>query len=134
FFIEGNVVNNGTLNATTAGVRLYNAASSAQTYSGTGTFTAAAQSFELDNANGLTLSTTNQIPTLRVILFNGSITGAGKLTMGNAGATAGTIQIGNTTTPTAAGTFDASPTFNLGTGGEVINYLRTTADRNTGPE
>jgi Fibronectin type III domain/FG-GAP-like repeat len=134
FFIEGNVVNNGTLTATGASVRLYNSAPGAQTYSGTGTFTAPITSFELDNLNGLTLSTTNQIPTLRVILFNGGITGAGKLTLGNGGATAGTFQIGNTTTPTAAGTLDAAPTFNLGTGGEVINYLRTTTDRNTGPE
>ena len=134
FFIEGNVVNNGTFTATGASVRLYNSAPGVQTYSGNGTFTAPITSFELDNVNGLTLSTTNQIPTLRVILFNGGITGAGKLTLGNGGATAGTVQIGNTTTPTAAGTLDAAPTFNLGTGGEVINYLRTTIDRNTGFE
>jgi hypothetical protein len=134
FFIEGNVVNNGTLTATGASVRLYNSASSAQTYSGNGTFTAPITSFELDNANGLTITTTNQIPTARIILFTGSITGANKLTLGNGGATTGTVQIGNTTTATAAGTFDQSLTFNLGTGGEVVSYLRTGADRSTGGE
>jgi hypothetical protein len=132
FFIEGNVVNNGTLNATTAGCRLYNAASGAQTYSGGGTFTAAAQSIELDNANGLTLSTTNQIPTLRVILFTGGVTGAGKLTIGNGAG--GTVQIGNGAAATAAGTFDVSPTYNLGGTGETLFLLRTGADRNTGFE
>src|SRR2546423_217158 len=134
FFIQGNVVNDGTLTATGASVRLYNGGSSAQTYSGNGTFTAPVTSFELDNANGLTITTTNQIPTARVILFTGSFTGANKITLGNGGATTGTVLIGNGTTPTAAGSFDVPLTFNLGTGGEVVSYLRTTASRATGGE
>jgi len=91
-------------------------------------------SFELDNPLGLTLTPTNQVVTNRVIIFSGSFTNANKITLGNGGATTGTVQIGNTTTPTASGVFDVAPTFNLGTGGEVVSYLRTTTARTTGPE
>jgi hypothetical protein len=135
FFMEGTTVtNNGTLTATNVNKRLYWAGSTAQTYTGTGVVTAPLNSFEVDNALGVALSSTNQVPVTRIILFTGGITGANKFTLGNGGATSGTIQIGNGAAPTAAGTFDAAPTFNLGTGGEIIFYLRTTADRNTGPE
>jgi hypothetical protein len=67
-------------------------------------------------------------------LFSGSLTNSNKITLGNGGSTTGVVQIGNTTTPTAAGTFDVPFTFNLGTGGQTISYLRTTATRTTGPE
>lgn len=135
FLITGNVINNGTMTSSGASSRLYHLGNgSAQTYSGAGTFTAPLNSFDLDNPLGLTFSTTNQVPTTRIILFSGSFTNSNKFTLGNGGATTGTVQIGNTTTPTAAGTFDLAPTFNLGTGGEVISYLRTTNAYTTGPE
>ena len=108
--------------------------SAAQTYAGTGTTTAPLANFEVDNALGLTLSSTNNVIASRVILFTGSVTNANKITLGNGGSTTGTVQIGNTTTPTAAGSFDVPLTFNLGSGGEVISYLRTTSSRSTGGE
>ncbi len=135
FLETGNVTNNGTLTSTGASSRYYNLGNgSAQTLSGTGVFTAPMTTFELDNPLGLTLTTTNQAVTNIIRLFNGSFTNANKLTLGSGGATTGTVQIGNTTTPTAAGTFDVAPTFNLGTGGQVIAYLRTTLTRTMGPE
>ena len=70
----------------------------------------------------------------RTIIFTGNILNSSKLTLGDGGATLNPVQIGNTTTPTAAGAFDVAPTFDLGTGGEQISYLRTTASRSTGPE
>ena len=135
-FFVGNVTNDGTFTSTTAGNRVYNtgALGIATTWSGTGTFTPGIPSFEVDNALGVTLSTTNQIPANRIIVFNGAFTNCNKFTLGNGGTTTGIIQIGNTTTPTNAGVFDAAPTFNLGTGGQVISYLRTTLSRTTGPE
>src|SRR5205807_8465867 len=130
-----NMTNNGPLASTGASSRYYHPTNgSAQTDSGSGTWTAPMSSYDVDNSLGLTLTTSNQVTTTRVILFTGNITGANKLTLGNGGSTTATVQIGNTTTNTAAGTFDAAPTFNLGTGGEVISYLRTGADRSTGPE
>ena len=135
FLMAGNMVNNGTLTATGASSRYYHLGNGvAQTYSGSGVTTAPMTSFELDNPLGLTLSSSTQVITARVILFTGSVTGSGKITLGNGAATTGTIQIGNTTTPTIAGTFDAPLTFNLGSGGEVISYLRTGGSRTTGGE
>jgi Domain of unknown function (DUF4214)/G8 domain len=136
FLVESpTVTNNGTLTATGASSRYYHLGNGvAQTYTGTGVVTAPMTSFELDNALGLTLTPTNQVITARVILFTGSFTNANKITLGNGGATTGTVQIGNTTTPTNAGVFDLAPTFNLGTGGQIISYLRTTTARATGPE
>ncbi len=134
FFMQGNVVNDGTINGTGASLRLYNSATAPQTYSGNGTFTAPLTSFEMSNVNGVTLTMTNQQVVGRVILFDGGITGANKITLGNGGATTGVVQIGNTTTPTSCGTLDAPFTFNLGTGGEAVSYLRCTAARSTGGE
>ena len=108
--------------------------SSAQTYTGSGVMTAPTYSLNVDNSLGVNITATNQQVVGRVILFTGNLTGCGKLTLGNGGTTAGTIQIGNTTTPTLAGTFVAPFTFNLGTGGEVISYLRTGSSRTTGGE
>ena len=126
--------NNGTLSGTTAASGLYFFGSSAQTYTGSGVVTAPLSSFEVDNAAGLTLTSANQVASARIILYTGNITNANKLTLGNGGTTAGTLQIGSTGTGTAAGSFDVAPTFNLGSGGQILLYLRTTASRTTGPE
>ena len=69
----------------------------------------------------------------RVIIFGGSFVNANKITLGNGGNA--TVQIGNTTTPTAGGTFDVAPGFNLGaTGVQNISYLRTANAKVVGPE
>jgi hypothetical protein len=90
-------------------------------------------SWETQNAN-VTMSQLAQLTARRIIIFTGNILNSSKLTLGDGSATLNPIQIGNTTTPTAAGAFDVAPTFNLGTGGEHLAYLRTTASRSTGVE
>ena len=129
--------NNGTLTHNGASSRTYFFGAGAlapQTYTGSGTVTPAT-SWDFDNALGVTLdASVSNIITNRVILFAGNINNSSKLTIGNGGTTAATIQIGNTTTPTLAGVFDSTPTFNAGTGGHVYSYLRTGASRVTGPE
>jgi len=137
FLMNGTTVtNNGTIT--------HNGASSSFTwflttspvsYTGTGTVTAPMTSFNMQADQGLTIDPASpNIPVAALRMFTGNITNANKLTLGNGGATTGTVQIGNTTTPTNAGTLDVAPTFNLGTGGEVVSYLRTTLTRSTGPE
>ncbi len=104
-------------------------------YTGNGTVTAPMTNMAIQADMGLTFSPASPNVVVGAIrLFSGSVTNANKITLGNGGATTGIVQIGNTTTPTAAGTFDVSFTFNLGTGGQTLSYLRTTAARATGPE
>ncbi|MDY0083283.1 MAG: choice-of-anchor D domain-containing protein, partial [Ignavibacteriaceae bacterium] len=105
-----------------------------QSITGSGVFTAPMTSFEVQNEDNVALSNTNNIIANRVILFVGGVTGSSRLTLGNGGATTGILQLGNTTTPTLAGGFDEPLTFNLGTGGQTISYLRTGAPRTTGNE
>ncbi|MEP7074790.1 MAG: hypothetical protein ABI878_03185 [Acidobacteriota bacterium] len=130
------VSNNGTLTGTTAGSRLYFLGTgAAQTYLGSGVVTPGLASFDVDNALGVTIDPgVSQIVVLRMILFTGTLHNTNKLTLGNGGTTSGIVQIGNTTTPTAAGVFDTAPVFNIGTGGQAVSYLRTTIGRTTGPE
>ena len=137
--IGGNVTNNGIIDGSVASSRLYFAGSSPQQYSGTGvagTVALPLQSVDFDSTGGVTFNagTTNNLITSRIIIFTGNITNANKLTLGVGGTSIGTVQIGNTTTATNAGAFDVAPTFNLGSGGEVISYLRTTNARTTGGE
>ena len=132
-------VNNGTVSGSTAGSRLYFANANPLTYSGTGitgTTAAPIAAVDFDAPGSVTFDVgmTNNVITNVVRLFTGNVTGANKITLGSGGATTGTVQIGNTTTPTAAGTFDVPLTFNLGTGGETVSYLRTTGNRTTGGE
>lgn len=144
-FNTGNVVflfygttltNNGTLTATGASSNFvwFNDANPVS-YTGTGTVTAPMTAMSSQAPMGLTIDPASpNIVVARFSLFYGNVTNANKLTLGNGGATTGTIQIGNTTTATPAGTFDVPLTFNLGSGGQVISYLRTTASRTTGGE
>lgn len=105
------------------------------TYTGSGNVTAPLTALAVQATQGFTIdSATSGITVNAVRLFFGSVINANKLTIGNGGATTATIQIGNTTTPTAAGTFDSTPTFNPGTGGIVFSYLRTESSRVMGPE
>lgn len=105
------------------------------TISGTGAFTVPVTGFSTQAAQGLTIHPSfSQIVCTAIRVFTGGFTNANKFTVGNGGATTGTIQIGNTTTATDAGSFDVAPTFNLGTGGQNLSYLRTTTSRTTGLE
>ena len=133
------VTNNGTITGNITGSRLYfSSQGPAVTYTGTGiagTTALPLLSVDFDSGGGVGLSgATNNLITNRVILFNGSVTAANKLELGVGGASTGTVQIGNTTIPTNAGTFDVPFTFNLGTGGQVASYLRTTTTYTTGGE
>jgi len=104
-------------------------------YTGSGVVTAPMSNFEMDADQGLTIDpASSNITANAVRLVSGSIINSNKLIIGNGGATTSTVQIGNQTTPTAAGTFDSAPTFNPGTGGITMSYLRTTTSRTTGPE
>ncbi|MBL7753584.1 MAG: fibronectin type III domain-containing protein, partial [Chitinophagaceae bacterium] len=137
FIIAGaTLTNDGILNGSATGARLFwSGTGVAQTYTGTGTVSPLLQSFEVDNALGLTIDpSVSNLEVARIALFTGNITNTNKLTLGNGGTSSGTIQFGNTTTPTAAGNFDVSPTFNIGSGGLNISYLRETNPRSTGFE
>ena len=138
FYVTGTLLtNNGTLTGNGAGTRLFwwGVNGVAQTYTGTGVVTAPLNSFEVENALGVTLDpSVNNVVTARIILFAGNITNANKLTLGNGGTTTGTIQIGNTDYSFKCGELGVAPAFNLGTGGQVLYYLRFTNPRSTGPE
>ncbi len=108
------------------------------TYTGTGTVTVPLTNLavQADGGNFTIDPATSGINANAVRLFSGNIINANELTIGSGAATTATVQIGNTTTPTNAGTFDSTPTFNPGTGGIAFSYLRSgsTAARNIGPE
>lgn len=135
-FAGTNLTNDGTLTHTGASSNfVWFATTGPVLYTGTGTVTAPMTAMGIQADQGLTFDPASPNVTVAAVrLFSGSVTNANKLTLGNGGATTGTIQIGNTTTPTAAGTFDVPLTFNLGTGGQVLSYLRTTTARTTGGE
>lgn len=137
FLMNGTTLtNNGTLTANGASSNfVWFLTTAPQLYTGTGVVTAPVTNFAVQADQGLTISAASpNIVVGAIRLFSGSVINSNKITLGNGGATTGVVQIGNTTTPTAAGTFDAPFTFNLGTGGQTVSYLRTTAARTTGPE
>jgi hypothetical protein len=137
FLFNGTLfTNNGTFTHNGASSRFFWFNNSPSTYTGTGNVTAPMSSFEVQSTGGVTIDPASpNIVTNRVILFVGGLTNSNKLTLGNGGTTTGIVQIGNTTTPTDAGTFDVPFTFNLGTGGQTVSYLRTnTVSRTMGPE
>jgi hypothetical protein len=137
--ITGNVTNNGIIDGSVASSRLYFAGSTAQTYSGTGTAGTVAlplQSLDMDTSGGLTIapSTTNNIITLRINMFRGNVTNSNKITLGVGGTSTGIIQMGVAGATQPTGSFDVAPTFNLGTGGQIMVYAQETATRTTGFE
>ena len=137
FLMNGmTLTNNGTLTANGASSNfVWFLTTAPQMYTGSGVVTAPVTNFAIQADLGLTINaTSSNIVVGAIRLFSGSLINSNKITLGNGGATTGVVQIGNTTTPTAAGTFDMPFTFNLGTGGQTISYLRTTATRTTGPE
>ena len=137
FLFNGtNITNNGTLTHNGASSQfVFFLTTASVLYTGTGVVTAPMTNFISQADQGITIDPASpNIVCGAIRIFTGSITNSNKLTLGNGGATTGIIQIGNTTTPTNAGTFDVPLTFNLGTGGQIISYLRTTLTRTTGPE
>lgn len=137
FLFNGTTLtNNGTLthNGASSNFVWFNAAAP-MTYTGTGTVTAPMSNMAIQADSGLIFDpSVSNVVVGALRLFSGSVTNSNKITLGNGGATTGVTQIGNTTTPTNAGTFDVPLTFNLGTGGQTISYLRTTNTRTTGNE
>ncbi len=137
FLMNGaTLTNNGTLTANGASSNfVWFLTTAPQMYTGSGTVTAPVTNFAIQSDMGLTIDpASSNIVVGAIRLFSGNLINSNKITLGNGGATTGIVQIGNTTTPTAAGTFDVPFTFNLGTGGETVSYLRTTLTRTTGPE
>ncbi len=129
------VTNNGAIVGTTANSRFDFVGSAAQTYGGAGAFgTAAAPFLSVGIANGSGVTLNAAIVTNRVNLFEGTFANSNWFTLGNGGTSYSTVQIGQADATTPGGNFDASPTFNTGTGGHNILYAQETAARTTGPE
>lgn len=110
----------------------FSGASVAQTYQGTGTVgTSAADplagiSFSNDNGVILSMESSNLLVN-RINLLRGPVINSNKLTLGNSGTGASFINVGTTgTAATAAGSFDAAPDFQLGTGGLDLSYVNAT--------
>ena len=135
FLFNGTTItNNGTLTHNGAASRFITFNLAPNSYTGSGVVTAPMSSLELQSGDFTIDPASSNIVIGRTILFIGGYINANKLTLGNGAATTGIVQIGNTTTPTAAGTFDVPMTFNLGTGGQTMSYLRTAGPRTTGGE
>ncbi|HKI02664.1 MAG TPA: fibronectin type III domain-containing protein, partial [Thermoanaerobaculia bacterium] len=128
--------NNGTLTGTAALTRFYLLGGSGPTtYTGTGVVTAPLTSFEVDNVAGVTINpTVSQIVTARFNNFSGGLTGSGKLTIGNGGATTAVVQLGVAGVTQPVNGFDVPPVFNPGTGGVILLYAPELTGRTTGPE
>jgi hypothetical protein len=132
--ISGNVINNGTINGTVAGSRLYFLGGGvAQTYAGTGAVTIPLVQIDMDNPLGLTIdpAATGIVISTRINLFRGTITNSNKLTIGNGGATQKDVQYGVAAGVTPGGNFDQAPIFNLGTGSYVVTYAQESVPRTT---
>ena len=126
--------NNGTLNANGPSSRfIWFQTGGNGTFQGAGVSTGVLSSWETSTAN-VTMTQASALTARRLVIFSGNVLNSGQLTLGDGSPALNIVQIGNTTTPTAAGAFDVAPTFNLGTGGEHLAYLRTTASRSTGVE
>ena len=130
----GNIVNNGTIDGTVAGSRLYFLGNGvAQTYSGTGTVTTPLTQMDFDNPLGVTFDpgVSQIIVGSRINLFRGTSTNSNKLTIGNAGATQKDVQYGVAAGVVPGGNFDQAPVFNLGTGNYVVTYAQESVPRTT---
>lgn len=138
--ITPTITNNGTITATLANSRFYFLeGAGATTYNGTGTATLVTASgsvdLTMDNPAGLIIDpASGGIITQRVNFFRGGITGSNKLTCGNGGTTVCVLQYGLTGGTNTAGNFDVAPTFNIGTGGQIILYNQEGTARTTSVE
>ncbi len=133
---EGNMVNNGSVlsseTTTTNSALNFLGTTTAQTLSGTGTFTGRISSFGVSNPMGLTVST--PVLTQRVNLFTGLITGSSNITIGTGLALNAAVQVGVAANTASGGNFDVAPIFNLGTGSFTVIYSNETTPRVTGLE
>lgn len=129
----GNISNSGVINGSTAGSVLYFFGSTTPSlYSGAGTITTPLQTLSIDNPAGVTIDSASPgFTVLRVNLFDGTITNSNKITLGNGGTTSAITQIGVTGNTLPGGNYDASPTFNAGTGGVQVVYAQETVARTT---
>jgi hypothetical protein len=130
------IVNTGTINGNTVNSRInFLGTTGAQTYSGTGTAGTVAlplAGFGVANVAGLNV----QAPmiTLRVNLFSGPVNNASLVTLGVGGTSTAVVQVSQAGSPVFGGRFIPAPTWNLGSGGEIILYLQEPGQRQTGTE
>ena len=128
--------NNGILTGvvSTSTLQFYSPTNVAQTLAGSGTVLTNVGAISVQNTGGLTITHVNTIPTLRVNLLNGTITGSNAITLGTGAALNTTVQIGYAGNILAGGSFDVAPAFNLGTGTHGVIYSEELASRTTGFE
>ncbi len=138
FILRGSsLLNNGVLTGTTTGSDLYFFGGTAlQSYSGTGVCTDGLVSLSVDTVlNPFTVSAASSgLNTLRVNLFSGNIINSNKITIGTGLALPTVIQVGTAGSTNQGGSFDVSPTWNLGTGTNSLLYLQESVARVSGFE
>lgn len=133
------VVNNGTITAENQNAAFFfgNSSSGDFTYSGSGIFSGVTTLLAL-RGNSLTLDPAS--PNVRVRnlqVMEGDIINANKITLGNNDATVNTVTFGLNNVVSPTGTLDVAPVFDLGTGGQSLNYFGLAigaVDRTIGPE
>ncbi len=142
FFRGSTITNNGAIAVQGTGTssRFDWAASGPMTYGGPGTFGTAGTTFagvgmSANSPTGDNTTLNSPIFINRVNFFSGGFVNSNQITLGNGGTSTTVVQVGNSTTPTNAGTFDVSPIYNSGSGGHIVLHLRTTTlNRPTGFE
>lgn len=132
----GNVTNSGTITATADYIRFIFSSTNAQTFTNNGTVTSPVSSFDVSNTNvsGLTLAGSNSFVVARANLFTGTVYNSSMITLGAGGATTAVVQRGVAANTTPAGSFIATPGFNLGSGGLILLYDNGSVAYNTGYE
>lgn len=133
------VVNNGTITAENASSSFVfgNSSSGDFTYSGSGVFSGVTNILVL-RGNSLTFDQGSPNVRLRNLqVMQGNIINANKITLGNNDSTVNTVTFGLTNTLPPTGTLDVPPVFELGSGGQTLNYIGMPingANRSIGPE
>ncbi len=130
------LTNDGTMTGTAAAstLQMLSFDNIAQTIAGSGTVLTNIGAISVQNGGGVTITHANQISTLRVNLFVGTVTGSNKITFGTGLALNTVTQIGAASLTTPGGSFDATPVFNLGTGTYGVIYAQESVSRTTGFE
>ncbi|HRN93077.1 MAG TPA: G8 domain-containing protein, partial [Ferruginibacter sp.] len=133
----GNIINNGLIThnlANTQGIRMQMFGQhGVQTVSGSGSIgipTGPIFGMGISNPAGVNFTSANVLYTNRINLFEGDVTGANNITMGNSTSTV--IQISQDNSTVMGGSLDAAPTFN--SSGHTILYLDEPNPRTTGFE
>jgi uncharacterized repeat protein (TIGR02543 family) len=140
FFVQAGptLTNDGTIDGGLVGSHLYFFGNSAQTYGGAGTNGTTGSplaTLDLDNGSTVMLGALSPIiVAARANLFRGMLVNSDRLQLGVGGASSAVTQIGVTANPSAGGSYDVAPTFNVGTGGYFLLYEGETVGRTTGAE